>query len=249
MWQVSPSIDPFDNTNKDFWLKVEHLGRYLYVVDRLIAANRMHLCICDLGCADGYGAREMSPVAKKIIGVDLDQESINQAKSIHHEGSIDFICADITTLEIRPQVDLITAFEVLEHVDHPLETLKSMHRMLTEQGRVYCSLPNSRYEKTDENGNPSNPHHQHIFTYDEALELFAMAGFEVEEVFGQAMINQTIRKEKKLWDKKRITKRSAEIDALQDPKVIRYMASVVGMPYTVDIHESYAYVWVLKKMT
>jgi hypothetical protein len=51
------------------------------------------------------------------------------------------IIADIETVSITSEYDAIICFQVLEHVDHPINAMKNMHKMLQSGGLLVLSYP------------------------------------------------------------------------------------------------------------
>ncbi|WP_251958026.1 hypothetical protein [Nostoc commune] len=67
-------INPFDEMDHNLWVKIEHLGRYLFAADYL---RQFKLnCIADIACGVGYGLAELDKSADLVIGVDGNTGSI-----------------------------------------------------------------------------------------------------------------------------------------------------------------------------
>jgi SAM-dependent methyltransferase len=121
---------------EDLW--AEHIARYAFAA-RLATAKR----VLDLGCGTGYGTAELARFATEAVGVDVSAEAIEYAKA--HYRSARFIEVSALDLPFADQsVDLVTAFELIEH-------LSDARALLTEAG--------------------PNPFHQHEFEYAEFRAL------------------------------------------------------------------------------
>lgn len=77
--------------------------------------------------------------------VDISKSSIrmtqNIVKSINADylENINFYISDINDYQANKIYDFITMGEVIEHVDSPLMILKNLHRLLSENGRLFIT--------------------------------------------------------------------------------------------------------------
>lgn len=151
-----------------------HLARY----DLAAQIARPGDTILDAACGLGYGAHLLancSPAAK-VIGVDLDVDAVEYAKSAFgHDGKCEFRTGDVANLSniADASVDLVVSFETLEHIPDPQAALREFARVLTPGGRIIASVPNNW---ADETGKDPNPHHLHVYTWDMLAEQIRSAG-------------------------------------------------------------------------
>ena len=80
-------------------------------------------------------------VAAQCLGVDVLEPEIEYLRTKGY----DVICADITQAPIARQFDVITAGEVLEHLDTPGQFMKNCAAMLEPGGRLVITVPNPWY--------------------------------------------------------------------------------------------------------
>ena len=95
--------------------------------------------------------------------------------------------------------DSVTAFEVLEHIEHAALLLNEIRRVLKPNGDVFISTPNPGHlwnalrhwlrgapypEKIDMN----NIYHLKEYHYDEFIQLLNQYGFTVRARFGQTIL-------------------------------------------------------------
>lgn len=80
------------------------------------------------------------------------------------------ICRDATDLSAVEEYDFIVVQEVLEHIEDPEGMLRSIHRMLTPEGRVYALFPINA---------PSPAHIFLFYSIDHVKETVSKAGFEI----------------------------------------------------------------------
>ena len=135
-----------DDTDQDDQAKLEHAARYHYVVPEAKAHRVM-----DVGCGAGYGAAAMAEVAEYVVAVDRRPEAIAYAREHHKRDNLVFEEVDIEhmaqagtveeDLNLDVPIDLITAFEVLEHLEHPADLLIVAQALLSPRGVFYLSTP------------------------------------------------------------------------------------------------------------
>jgi SAM-dependent methyltransferase len=145
--------------NDDLW--AEHLARYVY------AANFVHGGrILDLGCGTGYGIAELSSKGDSAVGIDPAPEAITYARA--HYPRVQFIQGSATALPFRCQAfHLITAFEVIEHLENWAGLISEARRTLHSEGVFLVSTPNRLYYAESRGPLGPNPFHVHEFTFDE----------------------------------------------------------------------------------
>lgn len=119
----------------------EHLHRYLFASH--LARGRT---VLDVGCGEGYGAFLVAQRADHVVGIDIDSEAIRHATTKYIKRNLSF---EVGTLEkfvpeSNKRFDLITCFEVIEHIDREKHgnLLKLMADTLTPTGILIVSTPN-----------------------------------------------------------------------------------------------------------
>jgi 2-polyprenyl-3-methyl-5-hydroxy-6-metoxy-1,4-benzoquinol methylase len=141
----------------------EHLVRYEWAA--ALAAGRR---VLDAGCGTGYGAAILSDAgARHVVGVDIASAVVEAARS-NETAMLTFERGDIARLSYPDaSFDLVTCFEVIEHVPDPGAVLGELARVLGPSGVLAISSPNAdRYP-------PGNPHHHREFTTSEFRALLA----------------------------------------------------------------------------
>ena len=249
----SEYINPFDTHNPDFWMKVEHLGRYLYAAHRLAKHHKArpnhaphHL---DIGCANGYGLKFLTNSAKKLTGVDYNKDALTEAARTCPEATLHHLDMDkisLTSLKQQPFTSL-TAFEVLEHLEDPHGAVRDMHAITRKGGLVLASFPNPRYERLDETGTPENPYHHHAQTLEESKAMFADAGFTVKTILGQPLCNQLFSRERNLHKNGTITEKPFSAPELNTPDRIQTLAHLFAWPEESNLEKSYTFIFVAEK--
>jgi 2-polyprenyl-3-methyl-5-hydroxy-6-metoxy-1,4-benzoquinol methylase len=99
----------------------------------------------DVGCAYGYTTRVLEGLGYETCGVDVSAWGIKQAKAA---GKSMFMVCDAQTAMpfLDSTFDLVTCFDVLEHLPNPEKALVSTFAAC---GRtLVCTTPNKKVEKT-----------------------------------------------------------------------------------------------------
>lgn len=64
-----------------------------------------------------------------------------QGKITYHIGSVD----DFISKHSEKQVDIVTAMEVIEHVNNPLDFLRDINKLIKYNGLLFMSTINKNY--------------------------------------------------------------------------------------------------------
>jgi SAM-dependent methyltransferase len=145
--------------NDDLW--AEHIARYAFA-----ARFASHKRVLDLGCGTGYGTARLAQTASSAVGVDLAPEAIDYAVS--HYASAEFLQSSAAAVPFPPATfDLVTAFEVIEHLSDWRALLAEARRLLLPNGLLIVSTPNQRYYAETRAKAGPNPFHAHEFEYAE----------------------------------------------------------------------------------
>jgi SAM-dependent methyltransferase len=144
----------------DLWN--EHVSRYYFA--REFAPNRRLL---DIGCGAGYGTNLVGALAAQGVGIDISPETIEYAIR-HAQNGVRFCVASADALPFPDRsFDLISAFEVIEHISGWKALVSEAARALTQDGVFLVSTPNkSYYAETRQSVGP-NPFHIHEFEMEE----------------------------------------------------------------------------------
>lgn len=145
----------------DLWN--EHMARYHFA--RRLSRNRR---VLDLACGAGYGAAALTGSAQHVTGLDISPEAVAYAREHYTFDNLKFLEGDSTKVPLPDgSFDLITAFELIEHLSDWRAMLGEVRRLLAHAGQFIVSTPNKLYyAETREKVGP-NPFHAHEFTYAE----------------------------------------------------------------------------------
>lgn len=141
----------------------EHLARYMFA-SRLAKRRR----VLDAGCGAGFGASELARAAAEVLAVDVSPDAIEYARERYTAANLRFEQADCGALPAPDgSYDLVTAFEVIEHLEDWRGFLIEARRVLAPGGQFIVSTPNKLYYAETRRRAGPNPFHVHEFEYEE----------------------------------------------------------------------------------
>ncbi|MEO8026749.1 MAG: methyltransferase domain-containing protein [Bryobacteraceae bacterium] len=153
----------------DLWN--EHMARYAFAA-RFAAGGR----VLDLGCGTGYGTAALAQMAREAVGVDVAEEAIEYARTSFPLANVEFIRSSATSVALPDaSFDLITAFEIIEHIADWAALIREARRLLRAGGLFLVSTPNVRYYAESRGETGPNPYHVHEFEYGEFASALGAA--------------------------------------------------------------------------
>jgi 2-polyprenyl-3-methyl-5-hydroxy-6-metoxy-1,4-benzoquinol methylase len=98
----------------------------------------------DVGCALGYSSNVLETLGYETYGVDISAWGVRQAR-MNSSGQF-LVCDAQTRLPFRDAAfDLVTCFDVLEHLRFPEKALQNIFEVC--EGVMVCTTPNKVVEK------------------------------------------------------------------------------------------------------
>ena len=161
---------------------IAHVLRWTHVIKYLNAKGRYkNAKILDIGCGKEvplaktmYSSRM---IAKDYIGVDVNKLEVPE---MFHTGKfpIELISGDVTGLALPNDRNIITCFEVVEHIEpeHVHRMLKTIKEHLTNDGVAFISTPCF-------NGKAA-ANHVNEMTYEAFGRMLEDHGFTIEAHYG-----------------------------------------------------------------
>lgn len=129
--------------------------------------------VLDVGCNNGYGTKIISENCTSIIGVDVSDRAVAEAQRAYATGDLQFRVIGGRALPFEDQTfDLITSFQVIEHVADVEEYLSEIKRVLRPGGKAVFTTPNAEI-RLDPGMKPWNPFHVREYGADELKQLLA----------------------------------------------------------------------------
>lgn len=107
----------------------------------IISAHKRSGRLLDVGCGSGYFADLAKNAGFEVTGTDVAKSAVEFASKnfplkIHH--------GDMAELKLEPRsFDIVTLWNVLEHMLDPVETMRACHNVLENNGIIYLETPNA----------------------------------------------------------------------------------------------------------
>jgi 2-polyprenyl-3-methyl-5-hydroxy-6-metoxy-1,4-benzoquinol methylase len=197
-------VDPFQKG--PFIIRAEHYMRYVFAAEYLSRKLHKNAVVYDIGCGNAYGVKILTDRNNGFMLIGFDRSEVlleDAAKREILESSwilTDFENDDMSTIVKKNKLsspNAVTAFEILEHLEHPEKLLKQLYSLLPDKGILILSVPNERYEPK-KNGKPKNKYHKQLFNEESITILVENAGFRVTSIYGQPYTNRLYHTSRKL---------------------------------------------------
>ena len=116
--------------------------RMAYILDNIKQIE--NLDILDLGCGGGLTCEPLSRLKGNVTGVDFIKENIKIAKEHASKSNlnIEYIHADLESINIKKKYDLILMLEIIEHLDNWERHISQIKENLKPNGTIIFSSIN-----------------------------------------------------------------------------------------------------------
>lgn len=120
---------------------VEHLHRYAIAKD--FVSGKV---VLDIASGEGYGSYILSDLALEVIGVDIDNESVQNAKDKYSKDNLKYLLGSADNIPVESNsIDVVVSFETIEHHDKHEEMFLELKRVLKHDGILIMSSPDKKY--------------------------------------------------------------------------------------------------------
>lgn len=198
--------------------------RCLFWMERLLEVTRPPGRFLEIGCGHGGFVRLMRELGFDAVGTELSGWVVEFARQTF---DVPVLRGRLETLDLAPGFKCIAAFDVLEHLSDPLETVRRCADLLAPEGVLLLQTPWYRGEGPDWSMFQEDEH-IYLFTQESVRLLLARTGFR--EVFVQSSLFPY-----DMWvvaTRGRLQIRAAgEVDAVGDwrlPAVFRALLALAG---------------------
>jgi GT2 family glycosyltransferase/SAM-dependent methyltransferase len=166
----------------DVQVVYEHFLRYRWAAE-IVSGRR----VLDLASGEGFGAAILAESAESVVGVDIDEQTVEHSRLNYDGPAIDFQVGDARDLSgfEAASFGAVVAFEMIEHVDEHARVLDEITRVLEPGGLLILSTPNRR-AYSDAIGQ-NNPFHLHELSLHELVALLSER-FAHHRLWGQRTI-------------------------------------------------------------
>ena len=207
-----PTKETLDNHYRNYginqYLSPLTIKRYNQLLDKFEPYRKTNK-ILDIGCGIGYFLEEAKKRNWEVYGTEYSEESakICETKGIKtHKGSLD-------SKTYRPEMfDIITSFEVIEHINNPQQELQQFHTIVRKGGLVYVTTPNFnsllRYRLKSSYNVITYPEHLSYYTPKTLTKVFIASGFSKQKIETTGISITRFKTSKGISDQKIISAKS-----------------------------------------
>ena len=139
--------------------------------------------ILDVGCGIGYFLEVAKERGWDVYGTEYTNEAIQicSSKGINMQKGI------LSSRNYQnEEFDIITSFEVIEHINNPIDELTNFYKLLRKGGLVYLTTPNFnsllRYRLKSEYNVICYPEHLSYYTPKTLKKLFTSVSFKTKKI-------------------------------------------------------------------
>jgi len=160
--------------------EARHRAAYLHARERARGLD-----VLDAGCGEGFGTALLAETARSVLAVDYSADAVAAATAAHARPNLEFRQLNLYDLpQLDRRFDLVTNFQVLEHLDDPVPFLRALRAALKPDGTLMLTTPN-RLTTVSE-----NPYHVREYVAEELRDLVApiFARVELASVVGSARV-------------------------------------------------------------
>jgi len=138
----------------------------------------------DLGCGTGDVIAELEKRGYEVWGVELNKNAVNFIKKCFKLKNIYGMSFDeFFKLPNLPKFDIIIFFEVIEHLDNPLEFIKNASKLLKEDGIIVLSTPSRERIAANLSDWDFSPHHLTRWNEKAISNLFKNINFKINCIY------------------------------------------------------------------
>lgn len=201
------SLQHCDRCGVQHWNPLEHPGPEFYEDERVSIYRDLHegkerpddprfarvlrelpnlhgIRALDIGCSDGAFLAQLQSRGNEVWGIDIDAKALAVARN---RGLSNIQRAEVPEFveSARQQgltFDLITAFDVIEHLADPVTAIRALGSLLQPGGRFVGTVPNRRRLLANSMPIDFPPHHFYRFDEPSMRETVRRAGLVPDQV-------------------------------------------------------------------
>lgn len=142
--------------------------------------------LLDIGCSAGFFIAGLKRYGWDVTGTDISEWAVKFAKQ---RLSLNVFKGSIEDIKFDKQFDVITMYQILEHLPDPLRSLKKVSKILTENGTLVIKGPNlASFDRIWHGKNwrgYTDQGHLYYFTPKTYRMILEKAGFSLQKMIFQ----------------------------------------------------------------
>lgn len=178
--------------------KYQQNGWYKYMFGRYLFSLKFikDKHVLDTACGFGWGSYLIADYPKHLISIDIDEKSLNFAKTNWKFNQIDFRKMSVLELsKLETKIDVVLSYEVIEHLKYTDGEIyiEEVSKILNSKGVFILSSYFPDYEEDARIAEEKNEYHPHIYTKKEMELLLLNNNFCDVKYYGDLIIKAEIR--------------------------------------------------------
>jgi len=151
-------------------------------VEKFIGSEKT-VAILDIGCSVGLLLSQAKTFGWKLYGTEYESNAAEVSRKL----GVELLDPELNSIHQHClNFDIITMFEVLEHVGQPLYFLNNIHELIRDGGLLALTVPNIKgleYKILGlEHGNIAPPAHLNYFCISSLTRLLKRASFKIVSI-------------------------------------------------------------------
>jgi 2-polyprenyl-3-methyl-5-hydroxy-6-metoxy-1,4-benzoquinol methylase len=135
--QFSPAVTSAFDSKQIFDMYIPYQAQRIErIKNHLNASTRL----LDIGCSAGHFLSAVKPHVGEVVGMEFNLDNV---KFVRENLNIEAYSEPLEKTDLKPaSFDVITAFQMFEHVEDPLSFLRTLHKYLKPNGVLCIEIPN-----------------------------------------------------------------------------------------------------------
>jgi SAM-dependent methyltransferase len=246
-------FDPKFGGTESFYREIEHSNYYSperpeFARTIGFANNQPVRRILDVGCGNGAFLDMAKAAGFETAGLELNHAAAEKARAKQHR-VYGCLLHELSPDKMDRPYDLITLFQVLEHVPDPVRVLEDASARLSAGGFIAVSVPsaNGVYRLAPLDPHQWPPHHTSRWRYSDFAQLAKCCALRIHEQGGDMLLGAGIEQRLVLNNRMAaILGRPSRIGGKFLPKAVSFVFRALRMKYLFRNHGSSIYAYFQK---
>ena len=133
--------------------------RHRFAYEHAIAHLAPQAAVIEVGCGEGYGTNMLAQHVARVVGLDVDRQTVEYAGDKYGCEGCEFRVYDGRRIPFDDaSFDAAVSFQVIEHIEDDAHYVAEISRVLRPDGCLFLSTPNGRL-RVKPGKRPWNRHH------------------------------------------------------------------------------------------
>ena len=169
--QLYAEMDVMERTH---WWFIGRRRVIFDVIGRLAPRPKSAL---DIGCGTGMNLEHLVATIPQVKGLEMSEEAIRFSRQ--RLPGVEILQGSLPDNALYERFDLITLFDVLEHIENDDAALRAIRKMLSSQGRLVLTVPAHMYLWTEHD---ELFHHKRRYTAANLRAVLEKTGYRIERL-------------------------------------------------------------------